>query len=223
MSPEQLGKVATVIHASNGVQSYWAGLLKTCGYGASLTASADEQRLNIRLNTMDDLTDRVGCLGENPQSITPNLDRWAANGVLFCHAYCPMLAGMRKPGPIGFAWKVSLSPESPALLAWQHASDGDAPVSSSDGTDLKVVFIHTHCRSIEPLRIDGQGETKCFGLVADGKYRKQSSRAGAVWMVIDTESGETSGQLYVHDGRATAITTKKSNSNSENYARYKCI
>ncbi|MEM7479258.1 MAG: sulfatase-like hydrolase/transferase, partial [Planctomycetota bacterium] len=38
---------------------------------------------------MDDLNDWIGCLGGNPQSITPNLDRLAASGMLFSNAHCP--------------------------------------------------------------------------------------------------------------------------------------
>ncbi|XZE56913.1 sulfatase-like hydrolase/transferase [Planctomycetaceae bacterium SH139] len=38
---------------------------------------------------MDDLNDWIGCLGGHPQSITPNLDRLAASGVLFTNAHCP--------------------------------------------------------------------------------------------------------------------------------------
>ena len=38
---------------------------------------------------MDDLNDWIGCLGGHPQTITPNLDRLAASGVLFTNAHCP--------------------------------------------------------------------------------------------------------------------------------------
>ncbi len=44
---------------------------------------------NVLFIAVDDLNDWVGCLGGHPQSITPNLDRLAASGVLFRNAYCP--------------------------------------------------------------------------------------------------------------------------------------
>jgi arylsulfatase A-like enzyme len=50
---------------------------------------AVEQKPNVLFISMDDLNDWVGCLGGHPQTITPNLDRLAASGVLFRNAYCP--------------------------------------------------------------------------------------------------------------------------------------
>ncbi len=44
---------------------------------------------NILFIAMDDLNDWVGCMGGHPQTITPNLDRLAASGVLFTNAHCP--------------------------------------------------------------------------------------------------------------------------------------
>lgn len=49
-------------------------------------------RPNILFIALDDLNDWIGCLGGNPQSITPNLDRLAASGVLFTNAHCPAAA-----------------------------------------------------------------------------------------------------------------------------------
>jgi arylsulfatase A-like enzyme len=42
---------------------------------------------NVLFIAIDDLNDWIGCLGGHPQSITPNLDRLAASGVLFRNAY----------------------------------------------------------------------------------------------------------------------------------------
>lgn len=44
---------------------------------------------NVLFIAIDDLNDWVGCLGGHPQTITPNLDRLAASGVLFRNAHCP--------------------------------------------------------------------------------------------------------------------------------------
>ncbi len=46
------------------------------------------QQPNVLFIAIDDLNDWVGCLGGHPQSITPNLDRLAASGVLFRNAHC---------------------------------------------------------------------------------------------------------------------------------------
>jgi arylsulfatase A-like enzyme len=55
-----------------------------CGHSV---AAAD--RPNILFIAIDDLNDWVGCLRGHPQTITPNIDRLAASGVLFRNAYCP--------------------------------------------------------------------------------------------------------------------------------------
>lgn len=47
------------------------------------------KRPNVLFIAMDDLNDWIGCLGGHPQTMTPNLDRLAASGVLFTNAHCP--------------------------------------------------------------------------------------------------------------------------------------
>jgi arylsulfatase A-like enzyme len=46
------------------------------------------KRPNVLFIAVDDLNHWVGFLGRNPQTITPNIDRLAARGVRFTHAYC---------------------------------------------------------------------------------------------------------------------------------------
>lgn len=47
------------------------------------------QRPNVLFISMDDLNDWIGCMSGHPQTITPNLDRLAASGILFTNAHCP--------------------------------------------------------------------------------------------------------------------------------------
>ena len=61
-------------------------LLAPCLVSDSVTA---DEKPNVLFIAMDDLNDWIGCLGGNPQAITPNLDRLAASGVLFKNAHCP--------------------------------------------------------------------------------------------------------------------------------------
>ncbi|MEK9634774.1 MAG: sulfatase-like hydrolase/transferase, partial [Opitutae bacterium] len=44
---------------------------------------------NVLFIAIDDLNDWIGCMGGHPQTLTPNLDRLAASGVLFENAHCP--------------------------------------------------------------------------------------------------------------------------------------
>lgn len=50
--------------------------------------AADLQPPNILFIAVDDLNDWTGCLGGHPQTLTPNIDRLAASGVLFSNAHC---------------------------------------------------------------------------------------------------------------------------------------
>ena len=66
----------------------------SCGLTpAELPADPEKQsqppakRLNILFLVADDLATRLGCYGDR-DAITPNLDRLAAEGVVFTHAYC---------------------------------------------------------------------------------------------------------------------------------------
>src|SRR3954454_21223816 len=43
---------------------------------------------NVLFIAIDDLNHWVGHLGRNPQTRTPNIDRFAASGVTFTKAYC---------------------------------------------------------------------------------------------------------------------------------------
>jgi len=49
---------------------------------------ADGPRPNVLFIAVDDLNHWVGHLGRNKQTRTPNIDRLAARGVTFTHAYC---------------------------------------------------------------------------------------------------------------------------------------
>ena len=70
------------------------------------TATPQRERMNILVIVSDDLNDWIGCLGGNPQTITPNIDHLAASGGLVMgNAQCPtslsnpsrtaMLTGLR--------------------------------------------------------------------------------------------------------------------------------
>src|SRR3954466_8189641 len=48
----------------------------------------DGGKPNVLFIAIDDLNHWVGYLGRNKQTATPNIDRLAARGVRFMHAYC---------------------------------------------------------------------------------------------------------------------------------------
>lgn len=51
--------------------------------------AAAESKPNVLFIALDDLNDWIGCMGGHPQTVTPNLDRLASEGVLFTNAHCP--------------------------------------------------------------------------------------------------------------------------------------
>ena len=66
-----------------------AGL--TAPYARAATAEqANSKPYNVLFIAIDDLNDWVGCLGGNPQAITPNFDRYARDHAMVMNkAYCP--------------------------------------------------------------------------------------------------------------------------------------
>ncbi|MGE9269225.1 MAG: sulfatase [Verrucomicrobiales bacterium] len=55
---------------------------------ASDGEATQPERPNVLFIAVDDLNDWIGCMGGNPQSVTPNFDRLAASGMLFTNAHC---------------------------------------------------------------------------------------------------------------------------------------
>ena len=63
-------------------------LLALLTLALAVSARAEPKKPNVLFIAVDDLRDWVGYLGKNAQTITPNIDKLAARGVAFTHAYC---------------------------------------------------------------------------------------------------------------------------------------
>ena len=64
--------------------------------GPAGAAKHPSKRCNVLFIAVDDLNDWVGCLGGNPQAITPNLDRLANQRAMVMNkAYCPPRSAAR--------------------------------------------------------------------------------------------------------------------------------
>src|SRR4051812_7122520 len=61
-------------------------LVTSLGINSHLVRTADKP--NVLFIAIDDLNHWVGHLGRNPQTRTPNIDRFAGSGVAFSKAYC---------------------------------------------------------------------------------------------------------------------------------------
>lgn len=55
---------------------------------SSAVAFGEDQRPNVLMIAVDDMNDWIGCLGGNPQTRTPRIDRLAKRGMLFTNAHC---------------------------------------------------------------------------------------------------------------------------------------
>ncbi len=78
-----------------------------------LAQAAEDSPPNILFIALDDLNDWIGCMGGHPQTLTPNLDRLAASGMLFTNAHCPAAAC----NPSRTAIMTGLSPHRSGLYA----------------------------------------------------------------------------------------------------------
>ena len=56
--------------------------------GLGLAQAEAKEAFNVLMIAIDDMNNWVGCLGNNPQAKTPNIDRLANEGLLFSNAYC---------------------------------------------------------------------------------------------------------------------------------------
>lgn len=101
----------------------------------AVSARAETKKPNVLFIAIDDLRDWVGYLGKNPQTITPNLDKLAARGVAFTHAYCAapvcnpsraaLMSGMR-PSTTGVYsngedWRPAIPEEMTMTAAFRKA------------------------------------------------------------------------------------------------------
>src|SRR5215208_5115630 len=104
---------------------FLASLLLAVSLMSAATARAADAKPNVLFIAVDDLNHWVGYLGRNKQTATPNIDRLAARGVRFTHAYCAapsctpsraaLMSGLR-PGTTGIYdnhndWRPVLKPE----------------------------------------------------------------------------------------------------------------
>src|SRR4051794_34176948 len=102
---------------------------------ASAARGADAPKPNVLFIAIDDLRDWVGYLGQNKQTITPNLDKLAGKGVYFTRSYCAapvcnpsrtaLMSGMR-PGTTGVYsnnedWRPVVPPEKTLNMVFRAA------------------------------------------------------------------------------------------------------
>ncbi|MGJ8656043.1 MAG: sulfatase [Akkermansiaceae bacterium] len=63
-------------------------LLLLCAPVTAVVKAGEDAKPNVLFIAVDDLNDWIGCMGGNEQSITPNFDKLARQGMLFTNAHC---------------------------------------------------------------------------------------------------------------------------------------
>lgn len=101
----------------------WMGSL--CLGSPNLVVGAEKRPPNVLFIAVDDLNHWVGHLGRNKQTKTPNIDRLAARGVTFAHAYCAAPACNPSRAAI-------MSGLRPSTTGVYHNSQDWRPVISED-------------------------------------------------------------------------------------------
>jgi len=69
------------------MKNIWMMII-TGAASALMAAAAPLEKPNVLFIAVDDLNDWVGCMGGHPQTVSPNMDRLAKEGMLFVNAHC---------------------------------------------------------------------------------------------------------------------------------------
>ncbi len=126
-------------------------------------------------------------------------------------AHQDMLKQLRARAPKQFAKLVEPKVASLPALKWQPVAEGKtAPPSKPDGNPFDVVFINRKDHAVTLYWMDREGGRKRYALIAPGKYYRQQTRPGAVWMIAGAESNDSSalGYFTVGDRAARAVIPK---------------
>lgn len=124
--------------------TYFIGLdialsLVSCGPKSSSTEIVDKlEKPNVLFIAIDDLNDWVGCMGGHPNTKTPNLDRLAAEGVLFTNAHCQAPLS----GPSRASVMTGLRPSTTGI----YGMIDDELVRSENPATKDIVFLPEYFR-----------------------------------------------------------------------------
>ena len=122
-----------------------------------------------------------------------------------------MLKQLRARAPKKFAKLVEPKVASLPALKWQSVVEGKGvPSSRPDGNPFDVVFINRRDHEVTLYWMDREGARKRYAVIAPGKYYRQQTRPGAVWMIAKADSNDSPalGYFTVGDRAARAVVPK---------------
>ena len=115
------------------------------------------------------------------------------------------LEGFRASGPREFAPKQPPSIKAMEKLAWHPAAESAAPASKPEGNTFDVIFLNRRDHSVELRWMNREGVPKSYGQIKPGVTREQNTRPGAVWQIIDPETGAELGHFVIGDRWAKGV------------------
>ncbi|MCP3691201.1 MAG: sulfatase-like hydrolase/transferase [Planctomycetaceae bacterium] len=126
-------------------------------------------------------------------------------------AHQDRLKQLRARAPKKFAKLVEPKVASLPALKWQPVVEGKGvPSSRPDGNPFDVVFINRRDHEVTLYWMDREGARKRYAVIAPGKYYRQQTRPGAVWMIARADSNDSPalGYFTVGDRAARAVVPK---------------
>ena len=116
-----------------------------------------------------------------------------------------ILASFRNRSPKQFAPMVEPDVNSLTKLTWVPTERQDTPASKPDGNPFPVHFLNNSGRNLELFWISTEGIPKSYGIIENGKARKQQTRPGAVWALAVDSDSKLLGHFLIGDRTAQAI------------------
>lgn len=116
---------------------------------------------------------------------------------------------LKKHAPTNPVKFVKASPTTLIKLKWNPAGGADVPASKPDGKKLDVHFSNQSGKPVQIFWMDRTGRPNSYGVLEAGWFKPQSTRPGAVWMVMDGKGKEVLGYFEIGDREAQAVIPAK--------------
>ena len=118
------------------------------------------------------------------------------------------LKRLRSLGPKVFAKPIEPKISSLPALTWKPLAKGSkTPSSKPDGGAFDVIFVNRSKDKVQLFWMDRKGGRKSYAVIESGKFYRQRTRPGAVWMIAeaDSASAHALGFFVVGDRSARAV------------------
>lgn len=166
----------------------------------SITSYTQDSPYNVLFIAIDDLNDYLGFMEGNPQAITPNFDRLAAESVIFTNAQCPA----PKCAPSRNALMSGVYPHEEYISVPLHFRD-------VEGLEDRVALPQHFRENGYKTRAVGKVFHKWGGVGSDAEYS---------WDVLKAVEGDLTGYLNSGEGALPVDSSMLFNNNCLNTKGY---